>query len=35
MAANIGAFEIIHAGAAEIAIREEKSTGFDDIDPDP
>jgi hypothetical protein len=35
MTANIGAFEIIHAGTAEIAVREQKATGFDHIDPHP
>src|SRR5258706_8516731 len=35
MAPDIGAFEIIHPGPAETAVRQQKSTGLDNIDPHP
>src|ERR1700754_5203168 len=35
MPPDVGAFEIIHAGPAEIPVRQQKSTGLDYIDPYP
>ena len=35
MTAEIGMLEIIHAGAAEIAVREQKAARLDHIDPHP
>jgi hypothetical protein len=35
MAADVGILQIVHSGPAEIAIRQQKSTGLDNIDSHP